>query len=244
MRTARLPLYAVVTTGIGALSYGTYAAVTWARYGHAHPERRPRDELLDRFIPQPEVDEYHQIKVHAPAPVTLAVAKDMDFQVSPIVRGIFWLRALPALLRGEPFRPEGSKGILEETLGMGWGVLAEVPDHEIVVGAYTQPWHEHVTFESLPPGEFASFNQPGYAKIVWTLEAQPLGPDESLFVTRTRVATTDPESRTRFRLYWAPMSTGIILIRYAGLPMIKREAERRASSGQRHPGAGPCPPRA
>ena len=26
-----------------------------------------------------------------------------------------------------------------ETLGLGWGVLAEVPDRQIVVGAYTQP---------------------------------------------------------------------------------------------------------
>jgi len=35
--------------------------------------------------------------------------------------------------------------------------------------------------------------------------------------------------RRRFRLYWAPTSAGILLIRYAGLPVVKREAERRAS---------------
>jgi hypothetical protein len=228
MRSARLLGCVGATVAAGMLGYGAYAAVTWARYGHAHPERHPPDELLDRFIPDPEVDEYHQVKVHAPAPVTLAVAKGMDFQASPIVKGIFWLRAVPSLLGGQPFRPEGSKGIVEETLGIGWGVLAEVPDREIVVGAYTQPWHEQVTFHSLPPEEFASFAEPGYVKIAWTLGAEPLGPDESLFVTRTRVVTTDPDARRRFRLYWAPMSAGIILIRYLGLLMIKREAERRA----------------
>jgi hypothetical protein len=57
--------------------------------------------------------------------------------------------------------------------------------------------------------------------------AEPLGPKRSRFVTRTRVATTDPESRRRFRRYWAPMSAGIVLIRYASLPMAEREAERR-----------------
>jgi len=57
--------------------------VTWARYGHAHPERRPRDEFLDRFLPDPEVDEHHHVKAQAPAPVTFAAAKDMDLQASP-----------------------------------------------------------------------------------------------------------------------------------------------------------------
>jgi hypothetical protein len=76
----------------------------------------------------------------------LEAAKQMDLQASPVVKAIFWLRAVPALLRGEPFRPQGSRGILEETLALGFGVLAEVPGRELVVGTYTQPWREHVRF--------------------------------------------------------------------------------------------------
>jgi hypothetical protein len=214
--------------GAGSLTLGAYSALAWARYGHVDPQRHPRDELLDRFLPDPEVDEYHHFRVQAPAAVTFAAAKQMDLQASPVVKAIFWLRAVPALLRGEPFRPQGSRGIVEETLALGFGVLAEVPGREIVVGTCTQPWHEHVKFRALPPEDFAAFDQPGYVKIVWTLEAQPLGPNRSRFVTRTRAAATDQASRRRFRLYWAPMSAGIILIRYASLPMLKREAERRA----------------
>jgi len=175
------------------------------------------------------VDEYHQVEVRASAAVTLAAAKETDLQASPIARAIFWLRAVPALLRGEPFRPQGSRGIVAETLGLGWGVLAEEPDREIVIGAYTQPWHEQVTFHPLPPEQFAGFNQPGYVKIAWTLGAEPLGPNRSRLVTRTRAVATDPQARKRFRRYWAPMSAGIILIRYAGLPLIRKEAERRAA---------------
>jgi hypothetical protein len=84
-----------------------------------------------------------------------------------------------------------------------------------------------VTFHPLPPEEFAGFDEPGYVKIVYTLAAEPLGPGRSRFVTRTRVVTTDPEARRRFRRYWAPMSAGILLIRYLSLPMVKREAERQ-----------------
>ena len=240
MRPMRLLGYGgAAAGGAGLLSYGAYSAVTWARYGHTHPERRPRDQLLDRFLPDPEVDEYHHFTVNAPAPITFAAAKDMDLQAPPVAKAIFWLRAIPTLLRGEPFRPQGPRGIVQETLALGFGVLAEVPVREIVVGAYTQPWHQHVTFHSLPPEQFAAFHQLGYVKIAWTLAAEPLGPNRSRFVTRTRVTTTDPESRRRFRRYWAPMSAGIILIRYASLPMVKREAERRTrrAGGQQVPPA-------
>jgi hypothetical protein len=210
------------------LAFAGYAALAWARYGHVDPGRLPRDELLDRFIPHPDVDDYHQSKVRAPASITFAAAKGMDIQASLLAKGIFWLRAIPALLRREQLRPRGSPGIVAETLSLGWGVLAEVPDRQILIGAYTQPWHERVTFRSLPPDAFAAFSEPGYVKIVWTLEAEPVGPDESVFITRTRAVATDPASRRKFRRYWGPMSAGIILIRYAGLLLVKKQAERDA----------------
>jgi uncharacterized protein YndB with AHSA1/START domain len=230
MNPARLLRYGAAAAGAGMLGFGAWSALAWARYGRVHPRRHPPDELLDRFLPNPEVDEYHQIEVRAPAAITLAAAKETDLQSAPIAKAIFWLRAVPALLRGEPFRPQGSRGIVAETLSLGWGVLAEEPDREIVIGAYTQPWHEQVTFHPLPPEQFSGFDRPGYVKIAWTLHAQPLGPDASLLVTRTRAVATDPESRRRFRRYWAPMSAGIILIRYAGLPLMRKEAERRAAA--------------
>ena len=235
MKTAGLLGFTGTAAGIGAAVFAGYSAVVWARYGRVDPRIHPRDELLDRFLPVPEVEEYHRIHVEAAAPDTFAAATSMDLQASALVRGIFWLRSVPSLLRAEPFRPQGSRGILEETLSNGWGVLAEEPGREVVVGAYTQPWHQDVTFHPLPPEEFASFDEPGFVKIVWTLAAEPVGERESFFVTRTRVMTTDAESRRKFRLYWAPMSAGIILIRYAGLPLVKREAERRAGAQARRP---------
>ena len=146
MKPARLLRVGAAAAGAGVLGFGAWSVLAWARYGHVDPGRHPPDELLDRFLPDPEVDEYHQVEVRAPAAITLAAAKETDLQSAPLVKAIFWLRAVPALLRGEPFRPQGSRGIVEQTLGLGWGVLAEEPDREIVIGAYTQPWHEQVTF--------------------------------------------------------------------------------------------------
>ena len=64
-------------------------------------------------------------------------------------------------------------------------------------------WRAEVKFRGVDPDAFAGFAEPGYAKIVWTLEAEPLGPAASRFRTETRVSRTDPRSRRLCRRYWA-----------------------------------------
>jgi hypothetical protein len=111
---------------------------------------------------------------------------------------------------------------------VGWGVLVETPGREIVLGAVTQPWIADVVFRSLPPGEFAAFREPGFVKIVVTFRAEPAGAAGSIFHTETRVATTDPAARSRFRRYWSFLSPGILVIRWVSLGMVRAEAERKA----------------
>jgi len=92
----------------------------------------------------------------------------------------------------------------------------------------TQPWQPNVVFRGLAPEEFRVFREPGYVKIIWTLRADPVGDTESIFRTETRVATTDPAARAKFRWYWARFSPGIILIRRLMLGPLRADAERRA----------------
>jgi hypothetical protein len=143
-----------------------------------------------------------------------------------VVRAIF--RARELLMRAEPPRGERTQQtFLTEALALGWRVLAEEPGHELVMGAVTQPWEANVVFRGLPPGEFADFHEPGYAKIVWTIRADPTGGDGSIFSTETRVVTTDPHSRERFRRYWSLLSPGILLIRREILRLVREGANRR-----------------
>ena len=76
---------------------------------------------------------------------------------------------------------------------------AEVPGREIVVGGVTKPWEANPTFRALPPDEFQGFCEHDYVKIVWTLRADPVGTAESIFRTETRVITTNPAARAKFR---------------------------------------------
>ncbi|MCM3881982.1 MAG: hypothetical protein ND807_17880 [Vicinamibacterales bacterium] len=187
--------------------------------------RAESDALLDRFMPVYEVVEHHHIRVHAPASITVAAAKELNLNDSALVRAIF--RAREIVLRTKPGGKLHSRGIIAETRALGWGVLAEVPDREIVMGAVTQPWMGNVRFRSVPPEAFAAFNEPAYAKIVWTLRADPCGVSDSDFITETRVTTTDAFARAKFRRYWTYVSPGIVLIRIMSIRLVKREAERR-----------------
>jgi hypothetical protein len=67
----------------------------------------------------------------------------------------------------------------------------------------TQPWVTKTVFRAAPPGEFAAFHEPAYVKIVFTLRADPVSAFESVARTETRVSTTDPLARAKFRRYWS-----------------------------------------
>lgn len=153
------------------------------------------------------------------------VAAKLDLTSIPIVRAIFWLRG--KILGSDAEVPAWPKGLLAETTAMGWGILAERPGREVVVGAVTQPWVADVVFRPIPPGRFAAFEELDLVKIAWTIEAEPLGPALTLARTRTRAVATDEAARRKFRSYWRKFGIGIVLIRWLVLPAIRREAERR-----------------
>lgn len=193
--------------------------------------------LLDDFIPEPDVRERHSTVVHAPADLVFSVASEMDLFSLPPVAAIFWLRER---LLGSTRVTRKPRGLLAETLGLGWGRLAERPKRELVMGSVTQPWRGDVVFTAVPPERFAAFAEPDLVKIAWTLEAEPLDPTHTRFATETRVVPTNEWARRRFRRYWRFAGFGIVLIRWLLLPAVRREAERRFRA-ERTPAPGRPP---
>ena len=223
----RVVLSLVAVIAVAALGYGIYFVATWISYGKVPRDgSTPNGALLDQFLPTYEVSERDETRVDAPVSVTYEVGKEVNPNHSPLVRAIFQTRQ--SLMGGRGSAALPNRPLLQMTKDMGWGVLAEIPDRVIVMGAFTQPWQAQVRFHALPPDQFAAFHQPGYVKIVWTIEADSVGPSRSIARTQTRVETTDPASRGRFRTYWSKFSPGILVIRKQMLAQIKAEAERRA----------------
>jgi len=212
--------------GLGGAAYAAHVADNWFRYGHTKQVRDDaKDALLDEFMRDYDVRERHEVAVAAPANVTLNAAEEIEFDASFIVRTIF--RAREVILRSKPDARRRPKGLVEAMKSIGWGVLAESPGREIVMGGVTKPWEPNPVFRALPPDQFAAFAEPDCVKIVWTLRVTPEPSGGCIFSTETRAVATDASARRKFRAYWSLLSPGIILVRLAMLASLKEAADRR-----------------
>jgi hypothetical protein len=176
------------------------------------------------FIARPYVSDHHEITIAAPADLVFFDATRLNFQALPIVRAIFRTRAW--FMRDTLEPPPKPLGIVAETMVLGWGLLAHTPCRTMVMGAAAKPWTRNVTFRTIPPEDFVAFAEPDYVKIVWTLEAEPIGPERTRFRTETRVEPTDAGARRKFFWYWLAFGIGIRFIRWSLLRELRRKALR------------------
>jgi hypothetical protein len=211
---------------LAGAAYGGLVIYNRLKYGAVKPSPfEGKDSLLDRFIPEPEVVEHHQIAIGAPADVVMATAKEMQLLDSPIIRGIIRMREMA--MGGQRDERQHPAGLLELMQSIGWVVLSEKAGREIALGCVTQPWQANPVFRPIPPDQYLAFGEPGYVKIAWTLRADPIDEHHSTFHTETRVCTTDSRARERFRTYWSFVAPGVEVIRVAMLRPLKRAAEAR-----------------
>jgi hypothetical protein len=152
----------------------------------------------------------------------------------PLVRAIFRLRSM--IMRDAP-DARVPQLIVAEATALGWGVLTNernVHARVLVMGAAARPWQRNVTFQAIAPNAFAAFREPDLVKIVWTLEAEPLGPALTRFRTETRAEATDRHARRRFAWYWLAFSVGIHFIRWNMVHALRRECEGAYHDGTFH----------
>lgn len=187
---------------------------------------------IDDFMPDHLVREVHETMVDAPADVALTAAEELDLLSIPLVRATFWLRA--RAMGAPPPRRDDLKGLVAATRALGWGELARTPGRLVVMGAAVQPWLAEPVFSPIEPDSFAAWAEPDHVKIVWTLEADPLGPSRARLRTETRVQATDEAARAKFLRYWRFARFGIVAIRVLCMPAMRRAAERRFAAQAGH----------
>jgi hypothetical protein len=186
--------------------------------------------LLEGVMPEYDVNEVHELWV----PADPAVAYDAVLGVSAGEVRLFGpLMRLRTLGRsGRAF--DATKPLLDEMKRIGFVDLGARPDEEVVVGAIGRFWSP-LRNRPHPTTDFASFDEPGYAKAAMSFMVAPDG-EGSRITTETRIAGTDPAATRKFRLYWFVIRPGSGAIRRSWLNAIRRRLERRS------PGSAPAAP--
>jgi len=176
-------------------------------------------------MPHPDVAKRHEITIRAPAALVMEVARNFDIQSIRVIRVLFWMRA--RILGSRAPTTNRPTSLVSGMLQIGWKCLADEPGSLFIAGAACQPWRADVTFAPIAPEQFAGYAEPDRVKILWTLQADALGPENTRFSTETRVVATDDQARMKFRRYWGVFGVGIVMIRLFLLTAVRRDAERR-----------------
>ena len=185
--------------------------------------------LIDSFAPTPDAVETHCIVINASCPTVYRTLWTADLG-SSVTKFLLMLRALPGFVaRGCREFPKNQKITLQTLIDSGFGLLAEKPGEEIVLGVTGRFWR--------PAGNISRFNRPdfdrpvlaGFARGVWNFSVREQVPGQTILTTETRVTCGDPASRRKFLAYWLVVRPFSGLIRLIMLKSVRKTAE--ADSG-------------
>ncbi len=184
----------------------------------------PRTQL-DQVVPVYQFSEFHSIRVAASKEKVYAAVKAVTADEISLFRTLTWIRRF-----GRP-GPEGilnapsHEPILDVATRTSFFLLAEEPNHEIVLGtAVAVPRGWRPSGRPTPEG-FKALHAPGFALAAMNFLVEDAGPDTTMVTTETRIYATDAKARRRFAAYWRTIYPGSSLLRYTWLRAIKRRAE-------------------
>lgn len=191
--------------------------------------------LLDRFMPQYDVDLVHSGVFRVAPEVCYEAVLALDIFEAPLIRALVEARGLPwrltSLLPGrrvaeEPPGPPGFR--MRDLPERGWLLLGEEPGAEMVLGIVGQPWKPRSGSPGTPvnPETFADFAEPGFLKIATSIHVDPYGSGSTILTVETRAVLTDEVSRRRFRPYWRVVEPFSNLIRWKAMRMLARRLNR------------------
>jgi hypothetical protein len=195
--------------------------------------------LIDQFLPRFDETIVEHLVIGAPPAAVYRTVREMDFLSihSPLMDAAMFVRMLPerigrwirrtpppppppAMRLADMFEGRADPEILE-----GWVPLGEEPSRELVFGAAGKVWQPQIEWRRVPPDEFASFAEPGFAKIAAGFSIRSYGEGRALLSYEARTAGTDEESRRRFRRYWWLVRLFVGVIIRAALRTAKELAE-------------------
>lgn len=179
--------------------------------------------LIDSFAPNPDAIETHRIAIAAARDVVYAALWTTDLGGSPVIKVLLGLRSLPELVVHRfHSRPRNQRITLQTLIDSGFGVLAEKPGEEIVLGVTGRFWCPTGNLSSFKREDFDQPVPPGIARAVWNFHVRESPNGLTILSTETRVTCGDLASRRKFRWYWLFVRPFSGLIRRLMLKNVRR----------------------
>lgn len=182
--------------------------------------------LIDSFAPNPDASEVHSVAISASRQTVYRALWTADLGGSPLIKFLLALRSMPAFI-GNPcrMRPRNQPITLQTIIDSDFGLLAEKPDEEIVLGVTGRFWRPA---GNLSPFNRVDFDQPvpaGLARAAWNFTVSEASSGQTVLRTETRVTCGDDASRRKFLAYWLIVRPFSGLIRLIMLKRVRKTAE-------------------
>ena len=200
--------------------------------------------LIDEMMPVYDVSDAVATVVDADAGTTWDALMEVDLlevgRRKPAVAFLGALRILPdlvsQLLRGGGPSPRPGRMRLADMatipLGAGgWILLGRRDGEEIALGLIGKFWRPVIEFAHVSSAaDFRSFAEPGFAKTIYALSVQAIGPRQTLLSGVMRTSTTDAHARRWFRRYWTlGIGSGAHVLVNGLLDVTREMAEAKAA---------------
>ena len=175
----------------------------------------PEHRLVDDLLPVYDVSDGVALVVEADVTNAWDALMAADLievgKRRPLVGVLGAIRALPEitskLVRGQrPAKPP-ERLTLRDTTSLpmgdgGWVLLGERP-HELALGLVGTFWRPVIRYADVSDVDgFRAFSRPGYAKTIYALWAEEIGPGRTQLSAVMRTASTDARARRWFWRYW------------------------------------------
>jgi hypothetical protein len=158
--------------------------------------------------PQPDFASRHATTVAATAERCYRCLEEVDIGRSLPMRLLLAVRGI------------GRLRTLQSARQIGFVVLDEDPPHRMVLGLVGRPWRPSGGLQRLSDTEFHAFDRPGFVKVVWAFQFEPVAGGCAVS-TSTDIFATDDVARRRFRRYWRVVGPFSGLLRRSMLRSIK-----------------------
>jgi len=186
----------------------------------------PLRTRLDEFAPVYQFNEFHSIRISASKEQAYKAIKSVTAEEILFFRTLVWLRRFGRPGPESILNPSKDMPILDIATRTSFILLADEPNHEIVVGTLVgapSGWRPNPTRQPTPE-DFKAVKAPGFALATMNFLIADDGPGECTVTTETRVYATDAAARRRFAAYWRVIYPGSALIRRMWLRAIRKRA--------------------